>query len=250
MKLPNLCVVLLMLVLPMTCSATDCVSSPRVVGAFGAMDKPVAPVSIPDAFRNQIPDVKTIRDILHTTLAASGEQVVMYDSTTDELAPDPKIAIVSNGAVVATFDVAKLVPHAEQAIYQTSCQIQLHADQSGFVVAYTLSGDGTGSAFILLAHIAGKYRVVFSRLVGQGRLVFQTGTMQLWERTFDKSRQSADSPNFECEWCDHRYLVATYRWRDNQYVKVASNRTKTIFDPAQMTGTPVVIKALTPARSD
>lgn len=246
MKVLPFFVVLLTLVLPVTCSAIDCSSSPRVVGAFGAMDKPVAPVSVPAAIRNQISDVKIVRDLRHTTLAASGEQVVMYDSTIDEIAPNPKIAVVADGAVVATFDVAKLVPHAEQAVYRTSCEIQLDADQSGFVIAYTLSGDGTGSAFAVLAHIAGKYRVVFSRLVGQGRLVFQIGTFELWERTFDKSRQDAGSENFECEWCDHRYLVTKYRWRDSKYVKISSSHTKITYDPARMTGTPIVIGALTP----
>ena len=241
------CVVLLTLVFPATAVADNCNSSPRIVGVFGAMDKPVAAVAISDAVLNQLPDVKIVRDASHTTLSSSGEQVVMYDSAVDESVPNPKIAIVVNGVVATTFDVAKFVPHAEQAIYQTSCQLQLHADHSGFVVAYTLSGDGTGSAFVLLFLVAGKYQVVFSGLFGQGRLVFQADTMKLWERTFDKSRLSADSPNFECEWCDHRYLVTTYRWRDDKYVKIASSRTKKTFDPAQITGTPVVINALLPA---
>ncbi len=227
--------------------ATDCGSSPRVVGAFGAMDKPLAAVPVSDAIRTQLPDLKVIRAVRHTSLAPSGEQMVMYDTSADEFAPKQKIAVIANGAVASTFDVSKLVRYGEQAIYQASCQFELFPGQNGFVIAYIISGDGTGSAFIILAHIEGSYRLVFARLVGQGRLVFRAALFELWERSFDKSRSNAELDNFECEWCDHRYLISKYSWRSGRYVKIASTRTKATYDPASITGIPVIVRSPDPA---
>jgi len=222
-------------------AGSDCGSSPRVVGAFGAMDKPVPAVSISEAVKNQLSDLKVVRAVRRTDLAPSGEQIVMYDTSTDEFAPKQRIAVISDGKVISNFEVTRLVAYGEQAIYQTSCEFEVRTGQKGFVVAYLLSGDGTGSAFILLTHTARDYRVVFARIVGQGRLVFKVGTFDLWERTFDKRRQNAELDNFECEWCDHRYRISKYSWNNGSYVKVASTRTKNTYEPAAITGTPVII---------
>jgi len=243
---------LVLVALPLVCCAqsnaiaSDCGNSPRVVGLFGAMDEPVPAVPASDTFRTLFPDVKDVRAVQQTSLAVSGEQMAMYDTSADAIAPEPRIAVIANNAVVATFDVSKLVPHGVQAIYRSSCQFQLHAGQRGFVIAYTLSGDGTGSAFVLLAHTSGAYRAVFSRLVCQGRLVFKVGTFELWDCSRDRRPASAESEDFECEWCDHRYLITTYAWRKGGYLKTASRRTKTAYDPAEITGTPVVIRTLAP----
>jgi hypothetical protein len=222
--------------------ATTCGSSPRVVGAFGAMDQPVPAVTVPDTIRVRLTDLKAVRAVQHTSLAAGGEQVLMYDTSADELAPKPRIAVIGNDAVASTFDVSALVEYGQQAIYQTSCQLELRPGQKGFVVAYTLSGDETGSAFVLLGYTAGAYRVVFSRVVGQGRLVFQADGFELWERSFSKNRHP-ESENFECEWCNHLYLITKYAWRNDAYVKVAATRTKAAYDPAIITGTPVITRA-------
>lgn len=222
--------------------ASDCGDSPRVVGLFGAMDRPVDAVPVSEAIRVRLSDVKVVRAVQHTSLADSGEQVLMYDTSADELAPEPKIAIIADDAVILTFDVPKLVAHGQQAIYRTSCQVELRQGQNGFAVAYTLSGDGTGSAFVVLAYMAGTYRVVFSRIVEQGQVLFDPGVLELWERSFDKHRANPESVNFECEWCAHRYLVTKYAWRNGEYVKTASMRTKATFDPAAITGTPINLR--------
>jgi hypothetical protein len=205
------------------------------------MDKPVTALSVSDAIRSQLPDLKVVRALRHTTLGLSGEQIVMYDTSADEFAPKQKIAVIANGVVVSNFDISRLIQYGEQAIYQASCQFEVLPSQNGFVIAYVISGDGTGSAFLILTHTTGGYRVVFAHTVGQGRLIFRARTFELWERTFDNRRSNAELDNFECEWCDHRYLISKYSWRNGRYVKIASTRTKTTYNPASITGTPLVV---------
>jgi hypothetical protein len=153
------------------------------------------------------------------------------------------VAVVVQGKVAKVFDLASLVEYGEGGVYAASCEFELAPSQRALVVAYTLSGDGTGSAFLVLTWIGGDYKVIFHRTVGQGRMVFGSRTLELWERAIGKDAAGPESPNFECEWCQHRYLVTEFEWQSGKYIKTRSRRTSRAYDPAEISGTPLLINA-------
>jgi len=219
-----------------------CEGSPRTVGAFGAMDQPKPPVPLPADIHSLPPEARSVRRIQQTGLGPSGEQIVMYDTNDENSEPNPKVAIVVRGTLAKTYDVSKLVEYGQGALYATSCEFELAPMHKALAIAYTLSGDGTGNAFIVLTWSAGDYQAIFHRTVGQGRIVLGTSTMELWERTLGKYASRPESDNFECEWCQHRYLITEFHWRNGEYVKTGSKRTSKAYDPAEISGTPVLIK--------
>jgi hypothetical protein len=219
-----------------------CEDSPRTVGLFGAMDRPKAPVPISAEISSKLPEVRSIRGVEQTRLGPSGEQIIMYD-TNEDLEPDPRVAVVVSGILTEVYEVSKFVEYGKGALYATSCEFNLTPTQRALAIAYTLSGDGTESAFLILTwSAAGQYALVFHRTVGQGRLVFGSQTLELWESTRGKYASRPDSAKFECEWCQHRYLITEFEWRNGEYVERRSKRTRTAYDPAGISSTPLQIR--------
>src|SRR4051812_2772600 len=228
------------LVVPLALTqGSACKSSPRVVGAFGAMDLPVPPVTLSPEVLALLHNVQSVRRVEHTMLAPPGEQVMIYDSNDDELAPVPRVAIVADGIAAKIFDVSNFIEYGEQAIYSSSCEFEIAPAQNAIAITYTLSGDGTGSAFLMLTWTAGKYQIIFHRMVGQGRMVLGFREVELWERSLGPNASRPESINFECEWCAHRYLVTKFVWRGGRFVKTVSRRTRKAYDPAEITGIPL-----------
>ena len=218
-----------------------CEEFPRTVGLFGAMDQPKPAATVADAIRSQLPGVATVRGMQETRLGPSGETVVMYD-TQDSSEPIPKVAVLVGGKLAKLYDLSSLVEYGQGGIYAASCEFELMHGQNGLAIAYVLSGDGTGSAFLVLTWFEGDYQLIFHRTVGQGRMVFGTGVMKLWDRAMGKYASRPDSPKFECEWCPHRYLITEFRWRGDEYLKVRSALTSRAYDPAQISGIPLLIE--------
>lgn len=220
-----------------------CESSPRTIGPFGAMDRPTPPVLISTEISSQLPQVRSIRGLQQTRLGPSGEQIIMYDTSKEDTGPDPRVAIVVHGVLTEVYDVSKLVEYGDAAIYATSCEIDLSPTQRALAIAYTLAGDGTSSVFLILTwSAAGHYALVFHRTVGQGRIIFGSQTLELWESTRGKYYTRPESSKFECEWCDHQYLITEFEWRNGEYVKTRSKTTRTAYNPAEISGTPLQVK--------
>lgn|GEM_PF-1556977 len=215
---------------------------PRTIGPFGAMDTPPEPVGVTDAIRKQLPGSTVVREVIQTHLAPSGEQVILFDSGDGGDESNPRVSVLSNNAVKATFEIGSLVEYGKYGVYITACEFDLSPTQKALAAAYITSGDGSGSAFVIFAWEDGKYQAVFKRTVGQGRIVFGTSGMKIWEATFGKYASRPDSPKFECIWCRHRYKVTAYEWRDGEYVEGGSKLTTTMFDPGDISGTPFVIE--------
>jgi hypothetical protein len=230
--------------LPITYAAVNgCQTAPRQVGLFGAMDRPKTPVEISKELRAQLPTASLIREVKQTALTSTGEQVIFYD-TDDGTKPNPQIAIITKGVLNQTFELAHFVKYGEFAVYTTSCEFQVSPDQMALAIAYTNSGDGTSSIFLIVTwSSAAKYEVVFHRHVGQGRIVLEPGRLELWERTMGKYASLPDSPQFECEWCEHQYLITQFMWRDGKYRKTRSRRTSKFYNPAEISSTPIQILA-------
>jgi hypothetical protein len=176
-------------------AVNTCQDSPRNVGLFSAMDRTKGTIEISRELQDQLPKAHMIREAKQTNLTASGEQVIIYD-TDDGL----QVAIIAQGVVIQTYDLSKLVKNGQGGIYATSCEFQLSPTQKAFAVAYTLSEDGTGSAFMIMTWVPEtKYELVYHQAVGQGRIVLGSGKMDLWESTRGKNASRPESPKFECE---------------------------------------------------
>jgi hypothetical protein len=230
--------------LPIAYAAVNgCQTAPRQVGLFGAMDQPKTPVELSKELRAQLPTASLVREVKKTSLTSTGEQVILYD-TDDGTKPNPQIAIVTKGVLNQTFELAHFVQYGEFAVYATSCEFQMSADQRALAIAYTNSGDGTSSIFLIVTwSSAAKYDVVFHRHVGQGRIVLESGRLELWERTMGKYASLPDSPKFECEWCEHQYLITQFTWLNSKYSKTQSRRTSEFYNPAEISSTPIQILA-------
>ncbi len=219
-----------------------CEDSPRLVGPFGAMDKPRNPIPLAGDIRSQLSQVEAIRALKQTRLDPLGEQVIMYD-TKEGLAPEPRVAVVVSGSLKEAFDVAKLDEYGDGAVYATSCEFDLSPTRRALAIVYTFSGDGTGSLFLILSWSgAGKYSIIFHRSVMQGRIVLGSRALELWEPKFGKYSRRPDSDKFECIWCPHRYLITEFEWQNGEYMKKNSKRTREAYNPAEITGTPIQIR--------
>ena len=224
-------------------SASDCDISPRIIGAFGAENHAVPPVLLAADIRAQLPDFHEVRRVLNTNLAPSGERIVIYDSDSDASDPHPKVAFLVAGHLVKLFNGSDFAPRGGGfERYLSSCQFDLARNQKAFAIALSTAFDGTGSAFAIIKWQSGDYRVVFKRMVGQGRMEFGILKLELWGRSSVLTGRNANNPNsaeFECEWCLHRYVITEYLWRNGEYIKAGSVQTMRAYDPAEISGTPL-----------
>lgn len=224
---------------------SSCDSSPRIVGAFGAENNAGPPVSLAPEIRSQLPELREVRQVLNTNLAPSGEQIVVYDSNADDSDPHPKIAFLVGGRVVKLLDGSNFNPHTGGfERYLSSCEVSLTRNERAFAISISSGFDGAASAFVIIKWQSGEYRVVFNPMVGQGRMVFESPKLELWGSLWGKVRglKSEQIGKFECVWCQHRYLVKEYLWRNGKFVKTGSRRTKTVYDPAEISGVSLEVK--------
>ena len=223
-------------------STSGCDNSPRRVGVLGAEGNNQPAISIPANIRAELPRFKEALLLLPSGLAGPDEQMIVYNSSKDELDPRPKIAFLVNGKLAKLFDTSEFAPSGGGFDrYLASCRLQVAKGQPAVAIAISTAGDGTGSAFAIILWQSSGYRVIFKRQVSQGRIEFEDSALELWNRSFSVI-QSEKSEMVECEWCPHRYNITQYVWRGDQYVKTGSQRTKRKFDPAEITGKPLIIQ--------
>jgi hypothetical protein len=226
-------------------SESGCDNSPRIVSAFGAENNPGAQVSLATGIRSQLPGLYEVRRILDTKLAPSGEQIVIYDSSTDDSDPLPKVAFVVGGHTVKVFDGEALNPKGGGfERYLSSCEFDLTPKQRALAIVVSAGYDGAASAFAIMAWQSGEYRIVFHTRVGQGRMELGVLKFELWDMIWGKvtDRKRVDFGDPECVWCPHRYRITEYLWRDGKYFKAGSRETVKQFDPAEISGRSLELK--------
>jgi hypothetical protein len=244
-----------MLVVSLSCisqrceaSESACDSLPRIIGAFGAENNVGSLISLASNIRAQLPKLHQVRRVLNTNISPTGEQTIIYDSDADESDPHPKVAFLVGGHIVKLLDGSDFNPRGGGfERYLSSCEFDLARNQRALALAITSGYDGAGSVFSIIRWQSGDYRVVFNQLVGQGRMELGILKLELWSSVFSTGRKARnpDSLNFECIWCPHHYLVTEYFWRDDNYIKAGSIKTQRTYDPAEISGTPLLVKART-----
>jgi hypothetical protein len=229
------------------CNATEsgCDSLPRIIGAFGAENNVGPPVSLAPDIRSQLPELREVRRVLTTNLAPSGEQIVIYDSNADDSDPHPKVALLVGGRVVKLLNGSDFNSHTGGfERYLSSCEVNLTRNERALAISISSGFDGAASAFVIIKWQSGEYRVVFNPMVGQGRMVFESPKLELWSSLWGRVRglKSQQVGKYECVWCQHRYQVTEYLWRNGKFVKTGSYRTNTVHDPAEISGASLMVK--------
>jgi hypothetical protein len=213
-------------------SIPSCGGSPRIVGAFGAENTPRAPLELSADVRSQLPGVKWVDELLSTTLAPSGEQVIIYSSDDDESDPHPKVAFIIGGKLGKVLDASEIVPKAGGFWrYLSGCQFEATRHQKALALAFSTTFDGSGSAFAVIMWQSGKYQIVFNPFVMQGRIVLSSGKLALW----------ASDGMGQCVWCGQHYQISRYLWHDRTYVRTSVIKLKQAYDPATISGIPLVV---------
>src|ERR1035441_1624646 len=220
------------------CSASmrSCDGSPRVIGAFGAENTPRAPVTVSAEVRAQLPGVTSVIEVLNTQLAPSGEQVIVYSTNEDESDPLPKVAFITGGKLAKIMDASEMAPEGGGFWrFLSGCQFDVARNQKALALAFSTSFHGFGSAFAVIIWRSSDYQVVFNPLITQGRMVLSSGKLALWD---------SDGTG-ECVWCRQHYLVRNYEWHNKTYVRTTVVKLKKAYDPATISGTPLVIAGAT-----
>ncbi len=227
-------------------SESSCDESPRIISPFGAENNARPSVPLAPDIRQQLPELYEARRVLNTNLAPSGEQVVIYDSSAEDSDPHPKVAVVVRGRVANLFDGGDFNRHSGGfERYLSSCEFDLAPNERALAVALSSGFDGAATVFAIIRWQAGKYRVVFNPMVTQGRIEFVAIKLELWDGIWGKVKdpKSAEYGDYECVWCPHRYRVTEYLWRNGEYVKAGSHRTRRAYDPSDISKTSLLVNA-------
>jgi hypothetical protein len=87
---------------------SDCGGAQRIVGAFEEENSKPVPVELAEEIRLQLRGAALVRQVLSTHLSSTGEQIIAYDTDSDDSDPQPEVAVAAGSKVVETFAVSEL----------------------------------------------------------------------------------------------------------------------------------------------
>ena len=173
-----------------------------------------------------------MRQVLNTYLSPTGEQMIMYDTDTDDSDPKPVVSFVVGGKVVQTLAMGDL---ADWGVgferFQVVCPFHLPSSQNAVAMAFTSAFDGSGSIFSLVTWKGNKYAQVFTTHGMQGRLQIGRGTLSMW----------TSAGRGECVWCEQHYTLEKFTWIKDMYRRTGATKLKRSFDPSDISGHPLEI---------
>jgi hypothetical protein len=175
---------------------------------LGKVSTPAPKVKIPDHLRSQLPPGATVLRIDAPNLSPTGEQVLLYNSSRDEVNPLPVLAIVQSGKIAKSYLLGETMKDAGgYALLLAYCKVRDTKNRNVIAVALQVSGDGSAIGFLIFAWIDGDYRILFNEQSFEGRLNFLEGSaeFELWNSNNDG----------ECVWCPQHYTIATYRLQND-----------------------------------
>jgi hypothetical protein len=199
---------------------------------------PSAPVRVSKQLRAALPKNATVRLVSPTSLAASGEQVVVYERGS-QYEPHSHVAVIKNNERVADYSLTQLFRRYgivdTYELFQAS-EIRTSDDRGAFVTAFRNIGDGSGTLFVVLTERQGGYEI-WKQATTQGRLrVLRNGEMELWS--------AGDVPDgkIDCVWCSRYYKVESFQWKVGIPAKLRQFITKRTLDPNAVADKPIVIE--------
>ncbi len=202
---------------------------------LGKVSGPARKVKIPDQLRSLLPAEATVLRIDTPNLSQDGEQIVLYNSSRDEVNPLPVLAIVQSGKIVKSYMLGDTMKDAGgYALLLAYCKVRDTKNRNVIAIALQVSGDGSGIGFLIFACIDGDYRILFNENTYEGRLTFLQGSgeFELWDSNDDG----------ECVWCPQHYTITTYQLQNDSYVMTRSSKPGKAFNPEGISATPVTIQ--------
>jgi hypothetical protein len=211
---------------------------PFGVGPLGGVTTPSKPMKPPPDVAALLPHAKEIRVLARTRLSPIGESVVVYeDSGEDLVVRKPVVLIERSGTVLAKFKGA-------DKVCQTASFSEFQADDMSRAAAFAFRcfGDGSGTAFAILAFDGKSYTYHPTGLVTEGKIEIvesNPARMILWQARSDLDSQF---PEDSCVWCPHRYEIREFGWSDNGFELRTTKVTRGTFSPVTINEHPIVLR--------
>jgi hypothetical protein len=222
------------LILAVACAGFQISAQQRVMTPLGVRTIAHEPILASRGLRAILPKNAAVRLDTKTTIAADGEEIVVYDSG-NEFDPEPHLVVVRSGHQTADFSLAQVFPQdgcSEICTLIASSEFEIVKGKRAFIVAFTNTGDGSGILFGILSEQGQKYEFIWKRETYQGRVkVTGDGKMQVWD---------ADNDG-ECVWCPEHYKVTNLAWTNNEMQAVSHYTTSRALDPGPISDPPIVI---------
>jgi hypothetical protein len=206
------------------------VQTPLHVEAFGGVQDPLPAMTVPPELKPFVPSGFTLRTVLATKMAPSGEKLFLYDNGEDPF-PDVRLHALHDGNDFVLLDgtitgVGGLLP------------ITLPGGRQLLAFAYHRGFDVADTQFVIFTFEDQSYHSIFERVTTEGRMqVLKTSPLrfEIWsaDETFDKEDES-------CVWCPHRYTIVTYELKGDNFDVVAMRTTEKYLVPSEVAGEPFV----------
>lgn len=196
-------------------------------------------IKVPDQLRSQLPPEAIVLRIDTPNLSPTGDKIVLYNSSPDEMDPRPVLAIVQRGRIVRSYTLGDTMKDAGgYASVLAYCKVRDSKARNVVAIALQVSGDGSAIGFLVFAWIDGDYQVLFNEHTFEGRLTFLQGSaeFELWKSDNDG----------ECVWCPQHYTVIKYRLQNDMYVMIGDSKLTKAFNPESISATPITIQARKP----
>jgi hypothetical protein len=201
------------------CEIFDCV-------ACSAVTRPNQE-TLTDEVRRQLPNLNGTVHVLSTTLSSAGEQVILYNSSPDELEPQPRVAVADEGKVVTIFDAES---NGGFTRLLAACELPLEDGRNAMVMAYRAGGDGSVTMFLFVGFNNGKYIVLNTLHAPASRIVIDgQGRFSMWW----------GQGSNKCVWCPQRYNITKYRFDGAHFVPLRTTKGKQLLQPGDIADTPL-----------
>jgi hypothetical protein len=209
--------------LALVCQVPAPVQVPAHVEAFGGIQEPLKPLSVPTELKPYVPNGVVLRAVLQTKMSPEGETLLLYDDG-EEIFPEVHLHAVRNGKDMTLFDgvvagVAGLLP------------IRPKQQQQLVGFAFHVGADQSDTTFVIFKGQANSYRQIFEQNTTAGRMKLLSDSpvrFEIWSADWKLDQGES------CVWCPHRYRVRTYVWHANAFTLVTQRITSVPLDPGEI----------------
>jgi hypothetical protein len=211
--------------------------APFGVGPLGGVTTPSRHVDPPPDVAALLPQGTEIRVLARTRLSPIGESVVVYEDSGEDLEVRKPILLVErSGTVLAKFKGA-------DKGCQTASFSEFQADDMSraAALAFRCFGDGSGTAFAILAFDRKSYKFRAMGLVAEAKIeITESNPARM---TFWQARSDLDSqfPEDSCVWCPHRYAIQEFEWHGSRFALQSTKVTEGTFSPGIINQHPIVV---------
>jgi hypothetical protein len=206
-----------------------------------AAGEPVRPRTPPPgavkAVQSLLPAGAVVRSI--TAIEGTGHQyatVVVYDQNPRPPFIYPRIAVLKDRAVVASFNLGKLDQYGDSFIFVDEWHGKPAPSTDVLLAAFRNSGNGAGSLFVGIARVKDEWRLVLLSRGTQGQLKIRNSGREL-------EIHMATLATSETIWGRHHYTLETFQFDEarGQYRSGRKTPLPGDRDPQSVVRSPLVL---------